>query len=166
MVSPFYLIYFPISEHFFTERGFANRRLPSRRGPQVRTPNVPFVPMQPNTSGSLGRSEGATFGQRRLPSRGSKNYSGKTREADDVPKEISWIPSTLSERKGKQFTDEKARSSSGKVGRAAKMGVETFGAGLERGREEIMDVAVSERHGRIHRRQNIRSGSKNAFRRL
>jgi len=115
--------------------------------------------MQPHTGDSSGRSDGATFGQRRLPgvfSRGQKS-AGKYREAGDVPKEISWIPSDYKEK-------EKARSSSGKVGK--KSGVETFGAGLEKGGEEIMVVSELERHGRSRRRQSIRSGSKNAFRRL
>jgi len=46
-------------------------------------------------------------------------------------------------------------------------GVETFGAGLEKGVEERMEFANdSERQGRSHRRKGVRSGSKNAFRRL
>jgi len=113
--------------------------------------------MQPHTGDSSGRSDGATFGQRRLPgtfSRGQKS-PGKYREAGDVPKEISWVPSDHK---------EKGKSLSGKVGK--KSGVETFGAGLEKGGEEIMIVSESERHGRTRRRQSNRSGSKNAFRRL
>lgn len=124
--------------------------------------------MQPHTSGLLGHSDGATFGQRRLPITisSSKKHRGKYREAGDAPKEISWIPSASSDQKEKEFPKKTAKSSSGKVGKDRKTGVETFGAGLEKGGEEVMVVSESERRGRARRRQNIRSGSKNAFRRL
>ena len=123
--------------------------------------------MHPHTSGLLGRSDGATFGQRRLPGAipsGKKN-SGKYREAGDAYKEISWIPSVPSEKKDEEFSEKKAKSS-GEVGKEKKTRMEKFGAGLEKGGEETMGIAESERHGRTRRRQNIRSGSKNAFRRL
>jgi len=62
----------------------------------------------------------------------------------------------------------KGRPPSGMTGRKKGKwkGMETFGAGLEKGIEEVVDVAESERIGRTQRRKGVRSGSKNAFRRL
>lgn len=160
--TPFLKISHYASKYSFIERPSGKTHLSSKREPKVRRPNVPFVPMRPNTGGLIGRSDQATFGQRRLPgtiSGSRKKYAGKVREANNAPEEISWIPAPSEKRSIK----ENPKSS---LVRPKRTGVETFGAGLEKGGEEIMDVVDSERHGRTRRRQNIRSGTKNAFRRL
>ena len=84
------------------------------------------------------------------------------RFAEDGGMEVSFMPS------GKpDYDDEKGGrgDSKGKVQR--RKGVETFGAGLEKGGDDP-DVEISEtdRKGRTQRRKGMRSGSKNTFRRI
>lgn len=46
-------------------------------------------------------------------------------------------------------------------------GVETFGAGMEKGHEETSaGLTDSDRQGRTQRRRGVRSGSKNVFRKM
>ena len=45
-------------------------------------------------------------------------------------------------------------------------GVERFGAGMEKGGESPAEVSDRERKGRTKRRQDVRSGSKNVFRKM
>lgn len=72
--------------------------------------------------------------------------------------EISFIPSGT----GDDDTDMRARKK-----RDIRKGVEVFGAGMERGTEELRDeMGDSERSGRKQRRKGMRSGSRNVFRRL
>ena len=61
----------------------------------------------------------------------------------------------------------KRGSGKGKGKEPRRKGVEVFGAGMEKGGEEP-EVAMSEaeRRGRTKRRQGMRSGSKNTFRRM
>ncbi len=74
--------------------------------------------------------------------------------------EISWVPS--------HPPGENPNDLSGKAekGRTKQRNVETFGAGLEMAGKEDAEVGESDRHGRTQRRKGVRSGSKNAFRRL
>jgi len=77
--------------------------------------------------------------------------------------EMSWVPSS-------KAVDEDDRLVAGgqrpKRGKAQRPGVESFGAGMEKGPNLSKDVNESDRKGRTKRRQGVRSGSKNVFRRL
>ncbi|KAF5336415.1 hypothetical protein D9611_006518 [Ephemerocybe angulata] len=128
---------------------------------ESRLARVSYVPMKAASSSSALADKDATFGQRLAPSKG---YKGKGRQqqddGEDQAMEISWMPS------GRKDADDggERRSKKGKERRA---GVESFGAGMERGgAEPEMDISEAERSGRTHRRKVARSGSKNAFRRM
>ncbi|THH04047.1 hypothetical protein EW145_g5810 [Phellinidium pouzarii] len=119
---------------------------------------------------SVGRD--APFGQRLSSSRPSgKSKSGsKARGRNDGAQEISWVPSASS---GVHDVDDMlvpgGRGKSQKTA-SGRRGVETFGAGLERGGdggyedERRKELSESERHGRTRRRRDVRSGSKNVLR--
>ena len=80
--------------------------------------------------------------------------------------EISWVPTSSSSATSGKYNDDMQKKSK-TVKDKLRKGVETFGAGLERGVEERMEFSNdSERKGRSHRRKGVRSGSKNTFRRL
>lgn len=71
--------------------------------------------------------------------------------------EISFVPSGA----GDDNTKTHARM------KDVRKGVEVFGAGMERGVEELKnEMSESERSGRKQRRKGMRSGSKNIFRQL
>ncbi|KAF5390066.1 hypothetical protein D9757_003865 [Collybiopsis confluens] len=160
---------------------------------QQRTLSVKLVPMRAQTAGtadgvSFRHSGGkdATFGQRRATNSslaasattkgeggGRRKYQGKGKDKDKVSiaedggMEMTWVPS-------ESITDGADEAESGRaVGPGKKnkrpdgrKGVERFGVGMERGGEEPLDLKESERKGRQHRRQGVRSGSKNVFRRM
>ncbi|KAF9529978.1 NUC153 and WD40 repeat-containing nucleolar rRNA processing-related protein [Crepidotus variabilis] len=130
----------------------------------VRTPRVAMVPMRPRTGGPLGHSSDSntTFGQRRAPSHGKLGSMKKTNrplDKDSTPMEISWVPSGENQSNEEILQSRKSRDA------PRRKGVERFGAGLEKG-DQVLEAAEPERHGRERRRQGIRSGSKNTFRRL
>ena len=138
-----------------------------------RAANVNMVPMRPQTTtnGNAQRSgdKDATFGQRRVPRSASfankRKSSFKTQENDDAM-EISWVPSSSASATGRKDKSDRQSKSRTSENRRRKS-VETFGAGLERGVEERTEFSNdSEKQGRSHRRKGVRSGSKNAFRRL
>lgn len=131
---------------------------------------VHLVPMRPRT-GISNRSDpttNATFGQRRLPQPGHNRLTSKKQETEDANMEISWVPSSSNGGNLKGLDPSMSNPPSGMTGRkkGKRKGMETFGAGLEKGIEEVVDVVESERIGRTQRRKGVRSGSKNAFRRL
>ena len=135
-----------------------------------RAAHVSLVPMRPKTAGSSNFQRAgdkhATFGQRRIPR--SENTTGKSsfraHENNDAPMEVSWVPSS-SAVSGQDNSDRQSKSRNGKD--KHRKGIETFGAGLERGAGERAELSNdSERQGRSHRRKGVRSGSKNTFRRL
>ena len=135
-----------------------------------RAAKLNMVPMRPQIIGSNNAQrpgdKDATFGQRRMSrSASSANTAGKSSfraHEDDDAMEISWVPSSSG---GKDNDNRQSKSRTGKA--KHRKGVETFAAGLERGVEERMEfLNDSERQGRSHRRKGVRSGSKNAFRRL
>ncbi len=100
-------------------------------------------------NGSRGMNKDATFGQRRNgPSKAAPRSN-----PNDGEVELSWVPSSSSQNAGAQSQHKRK-------------GVETFGAGLERGGEPMAEVAEHDRKGRTQRRQGVRSGSKNVFRRM
>ncbi|KZT10272.1 uncharacterized protein LAESUDRAFT_721606 [Laetiporus sulphureus 93-53] len=140
-------------------------RVPSKQ----RTPNVHLVPLRARADGSSSRAVGrdATFGQRRS----TLGFKANTRQPDvrrvvDGGMELTFIPS--SSRSYEEDEDEEITGGRGKKSKEAKRkGVETFGAGLQRGGEpEDAQKALSEneRQGRTQRRKGMRSGSKNTFR--
>lgn len=84
------------------------------------------------------------------------------RFAEDGGMEVSFMPSGKSDR-----DEDKGRG--GRAGGKAprRKGVETFGAGMEKGGEDPdVEISESERKGRTQRRKGMRSGSKNTFRRM
>ncbi|KAH9835282.1 WD40-repeat-containing domain protein [Rhodofomes roseus] len=145
-----------------------------RSRPHQRQPKVNLVPLHAQASG-VGRStdRSATFGQRRSGSSLAGKGKGKGRaDATDVRQtgdggmEVSFV----SRFSGAYDSDEDMDGSSrvtAKAGKEAKRkGVQTFGAGMERGGEDPEhELSETERRGRTQRRKGMRSGSKNTFRR-
>ncbi|KAJ2919005.1 hypothetical protein MD484_g1423, partial [Candolleomyces efflorescens] len=140
---------------------------------QGRTPKVNLVPMKAASSSSA-LDKNATFGQRLAPrstSQVSTNGKGKGRQdygnnddgVNDDAMEISWVPSSAADDDG----DDSASRKRNVKKQDKKNGIERFGAGMEKGgMEPEFDISEVERSGRKHRRHNVRSGSKNAFRRM
>ncbi|KAF5383167.1 hypothetical protein D9615_004992 [Tricholomella constricta] len=131
-----------------------------------RTPNVNLVPMRPQMEGTRGTDKNATFGQRRMTSSargGEKQSSSDVRFIAEGGMEMSWVPST-----GPADADDMLVSGGGppKSAKSKRPGVESFGAGLERGGDDSMQVSESDRKGRTQRRKGVRSGSKNVFRKM
>ncbi|KZT70459.1 hypothetical protein DAEQUDRAFT_750348 [Daedalea quercina L-15889] len=148
-----------------------------RSQPRQRTPKVNLVPLHAQAPGA-GRStdKNASFGQRRSISSTAGNGKGKARadtvgahHTGDGGMEISFMPKSSGTYDSDEDMDGSHRAT-GKGGAKGKMearrkGVETFGAGMERGGEEPgRELSESERRGRMHRRKGMRSGSKNTFR--
>ncbi|EJD05403.1 uncharacterized protein FOMMEDRAFT_165841 [Fomitiporia mediterranea MF3/22] len=143
------------------------------------TKQVRMVAAAPEAAGRSGRTRApafgkdATFGQRRQGVSASTIGKGKHRASGALADpggdlEISWIPQHSS---GAQDEDEPAGVRGNSKRKTSKQKGTTFGAGLERGWDEGEDrrrkiMPESDRHGRTHRRSNVRSGSKNAFRGL
>ena len=144
-------------------------------GPQRRDPKVRLVPLQAHDSGSSrGIDKNATFGQRRshLGSKGKQRASAHDpdiRHAADGGMEMTFVPKASSS--GAADDDDLAGGKSmqrkGKEKGPKRKGGEVFGAGMERGGDEPeVQMAESERSGRTKRRQGMRSGSRNTFRRM
>lgn len=114
----------------------------------------------------------ATFGQRRSAGGPSLKSTGRefVGRTSDGGIEMSWTPSSSS---SKKYAEEDARAeqlatTGKKKGKEKtnerKKGVESFGAGMEKGGEEAKGaLSESDRKGRTERRRGIRSGSKNAI---
>lgn len=130
-----------------------------------RAAKVNMVPIRPQTTGSNNTQrpgdKDATFGQRRIPGPASSTKSFRAHEDDDAM-EVSWMPTSSSPATGEKDNGDRR----GKSRTVKRKGVETFGAGLERGVERTEFSNESERKGRSQRRKGVRSGSKNTFRRL
>lgn len=144
------------------------------RGPPRRDPKVRLVPLQAHGSSSgRGVDKNATFGQRRLQLSSKGKQRASTHDADirhtaDGGMEMTFMPKTSSmgddddEPAGGKATQWKGKEKGPK-----RKGVEVFGAGMERGGDEPeVEVAESESSGRTKRRQGMRSGSRNTFRRM
>ncbi|KAG6816772.1 hypothetical protein H0H87_003035 [Tephrocybe sp. NHM501043] len=133
-----------------------------------RTSNVNLVPMRAQAEGGRGVDKNASFGQRRV-STGHKKQQASLFASDaqftaDGGMELSWMPSS-----GPRDGNDMLVTSGGapKRGKTKRPGVETFGAGMERGGEErSVDISESDRKGRTQRRKGVRSGSKNVFRKM
>lgn len=74
--------------------------------------------------------------------------------------EVSWIPS------GRDRNDKGSSASRQNNNGGRRKGVETFGAGMERGYVPDDEVGESDKKGRTQRRRDVRSGSRNVFRRM
>ncbi|KAH9941186.1 WD40-repeat-containing domain protein [Epithele typhae] len=157
----------------------ATRAAWAKRGPVRRDPKVRLVPLRAQEGRAGGREadKNASFGQRRAQFSALGNGKGKGRAShDEVHRtadggmEVTFVPRTSSSTN--EYDDEQPAAAwgQGKKGKAKegkRKGVEEFGAGMERGGEDP-DVEMSEadRKGRTRRRQGMRSGSKNTFRRM
>ncbi|KAJ3517899.1 hypothetical protein NLJ89_g215 [Agrocybe chaxingu] len=159
-----------ISERHEKDKWVASGGPKSKPQPNY-TPNkrLNMVPLRAQAGASSGRGAdpNATFGQRaRGPSSFIKKSISKARgkEDDGGAMEVSWVPSSS----GAKSDDTEQRSGKEKGKNARRKGVETFGAGMERGfdEDEGRKMGDAERHGRTQRRNVMRSGSKNVFRRI
>ena len=134
---------------------------------------APQVQSRTGQARSVVADKNASFGQRRrATSSGTKSKQARSSDADpNGEMEISWVPQETS---GVQDPDDMLiPGGRGKPRKdKSKQRVETFGFGMERGRNDEngsdrkREVSEHERHGRTRRRSNVRSGSKNAFRGL
>lgn len=117
-----------------------------------------MTPLRANHGGSRD-SRGVTFGARRNEASKSKRPSEHVKRSMDGGMELTWVPSSKKDR---------PRVSSEGNEHKKQLAVETFGAGMEKGgrSQSVVELDEVQRHGRTKRRQNVRSGSKNAFRRL
>ncbi|KAF8999095.1 WD40-repeat-containing domain protein [Cyathus striatus] len=129
----------------------------NRNRERNRVANVNFVPMRAQAGGAHVGDKDATFGKRLKqvvgPSKAPFGRDDSLHLGDDNAMEISWVPSSSAN------DEEKVAKRAGK-----QKGVETFGAGLQKGVEEAAEMSEAERTGRTHRRRGMRSGSKNVFR--
>ncbi|PCH44883.1 hypothetical protein WOLCODRAFT_133416 [Wolfiporia cocos MD-104 SS10] len=142
--------------------------------PQRRTPKVNLVPLR-TEAGAQGRSgrvsdKNATFGQRRSvlgDPKGKSKERSDVRHTGDGGMEVTFVPSNRRHDDDDNLYGEGIGSNGGKKqkDKGKRKGVESFGAGLERGVEEMeVEMSESERRGRTQRRKGMRSGSKNTFR--
>ncbi|KAL1943819.1 hypothetical protein VTO73DRAFT_3637 [Trametes versicolor] len=139
------------------------------RASQRREAKVRLVPLQAQSDAvARGVDKNATFGQRRshLGSKGKERASSgrdsSVRHTAGGGIEMTFIPRTTSS--GHDY-DDAAPLKKGKD--AKRKGVESFGAGMEKGGEDPEhEMSEAERKGRTKRRHGMRSGSKNTFRRM
>jgi len=156
----------PGQRNFRAEEAYQREKEENRKSWMAKK-KVNMVPIRPQTSGAYQRSgdKTVTFGQRRAPvaSTSTKKPGRTPNVQQEDPMEISWVPSSGSG--GKGGGNGQRRGQSGNENGRRK-GIESFGAGLERGFEEHANLGESDRQGRTHRRKGVRSGSKNVFRRI
>ncbi|KAI0317950.1 hypothetical protein OF83DRAFT_1171526 [Amylostereum chailletii] len=141
--------------------------------------NVRLVPLRAQASSKTVVNKDASFGQRRSASNVRAKGSSSKPSADehvvhkaDGGVEMSWVPTQKSRSRGgdgMDVNDDEGASRRGKdKARDQRKGVERFGAGMEKGGEDPAQQVLSEqdRSGRKVRRKDVRSGSKNTFRRI
>lgn len=80
--------------------------------------------------------------------------------------EMSWVPSSSSKPMGDDDMLVPGGPGNSKKRQDKRNGVESFGAGMERGGERNANISDADRMGRTERRKGVRSGSKNIFRRM
>ncbi|KAG8919071.1 hypothetical protein FRC02_001934 [Tulasnella sp. 418] len=150
------------------------------RRPRMNLNPPRLVPARPGASTSASNlPKDASFGQRRLSSKSQAKNSGEAEGASvrlpDGGVQISWVPQYGSNKgKGKQNDidpdDMLVPGGRGTKAKNKRPGVEEFGAGMERGGSgddpKGRKISEGERSGRTQRRTGVRSGSKNAFRRI
>lgn len=132
--------------------------------PTLRKINTPrMVPMQVDTDGqSHNRRKGAggvdsSFGQRR---RGHNAGRAIQADAGEGGAEISWVPSSVNHSDAP--SERRAGNKKNKNG-SREFTLERGGGPNERDKGDLQE---SERKGRTKRRTDIRSGSRNVFRRM
>ena len=106
----------------------------------------------------------ASFGDRRK--RGSSTNPRKghgDRPEDHGVMEMSWMPTTTSQDDMPSDSETQHDKSRPK---GKRKGVETFGAGMERGMDTDEQAGEHGRTGRSKRRSGVRSGSRNVFRNM
>lgn len=134
-----------------------------------------FVPLRAQTD-STGRRQqtdkDATFGQRRSSGLKGKGSSPSSDRFDGERRrtgggfETSWVPSSSSKLVGNDDMLVLGGPDNSKKRQDRRKGVESFGAGMEKGGSETINMLEGDRRGRTERRKGIRSGSKNTFRRI
>lgn len=164
---------------YYTDLVPAQNRPQAR--PQAAKPSVRMVPLRTQGSSSRAQSSAdAAFGQRRQSSKGKYPSSSRDHQEQVVHKadggvEMSWVPSSRANKSGGGDDDWDMDEGPGKhIGKAAvqrredkKRGIERFGAGMEKGGGEAGEGGAEKgRGGRTERRRDVRSGSKNTFRRM
>lgn len=138
-----------------------------------RDPKVQLVPVQVTSATSTNRTtdKNASFGQRRSNGTQSKGKARASQQdawhAADGGLEMSFIPSSNGDAIDDDDDDTIGEKRSTRPEKR-KRGVETFGAGMEKGGDDYGGRALdeSERRGRTQRRKGMRSGSKNTFRKM
>lgn len=120
--------------------------------------------------GTRGADRNTPFGQRRFNSTTAPTFkkdrmNNTALRSEHGGMEITWTPSASSFKDGPE-QDTLRGKKSGKGQESRRKGVESFGAGMERGGEQEVATTEAERKGRTQRRKGIRSGSKNIFRSL
>ena len=151
----------PGQRNFRAEEAYAREKAEKRK--LWTSKKVSMVPLRAQAGGASHSAgdRGATFGERRAPGASSRKSGGsKQARTEDAPMEISWVPSGSA---GKAGDDGEGKA---KAKAPRRKGVESFGAGLERGVEETVNADDAERQGRTQRRKGVRSGSKNVFRQM
>ncbi|KAK7436516.1 Small ribosomal subunit biogenesis [Stygiomarasmius scandens] len=147
----------PGQKNLRVEEAYARTKQQNRKAA-----NVKLVPMQAQTNGAGNNNNNkeATFGQRMSSSSVGKKQKarGGATVSEEGGMEMSWVPSSSNEG-GRKDEGRKSKQKQRK-------GVETFGAGMERGGETARELSENERKGRTQRRTGVRSGSKNVFRRM
>ncbi|KAJ7234644.1 hypothetical protein B0H12DRAFT_1204736 [Mycena haematopus] len=141
------------------EEAYSRTREQNRRANEGK-----FVPMRPASTGANGTrlaDRNATFGQRRETD-GKSRFASKSHDEGGAAMEVSWVPSSSG---GNMDVDSGLRSTKGKP--KPRKGVEEFGAGMEKGHtRDDLQLSEQDRKGRTQRRNGVRSGSKNVFRRM
>ena len=135
--------------------------------PHVKQARLPkLVPMRPQTDASHSLNDhGITvsFGDRRKHAPSAKSSKSLVdKQEDHGLMEMSWMPTTSS--KDDEHSDDDAQTRSKPKGK--RKGVESFGAGMEKGVDSSEQINEASRTGRSKRRSGVRSGSRNAFRNL
>jgi len=115
-----------------------------------------------STQGARGVDKNASFGEHLFNSTlRYKNIRSEeiVRQTEDGGMEITWTPSASTAIDDNSSKKRKSKDSK-------RRGGESFGAGMERGSTDEVEIKETEKKGRTQRRRGIRSGSKNFFRNL
>ena len=134
--------------------------LPTRKIPH-NAPRMVSASAFLDTTGTASTNKSASFGQRRQRPSGTHHTTRQSglQKAEDGGFALSWVPSQT-----KDDSEKPARV--GARSKSKRPGIEYLGAGLEKGVERLDNLSEKDRKGRSERRKNVRSGSKNVFRKV
>lgn len=120
-----------------------------------------------STQGTRGVDKNASFGQHLINSRLKSNQVRFTKEetAEQGGMEMTWTPSSASAAMD-DIDDDSSKKRGSRDLMKKRKGTESFGAGMERGGMDEVEIRETEKKGRTQRRKGIRSGSRNVFRNL